>query len=38
MVTVYGASWCGDCHASRQVLDSLGIVYSYKDIDSDDAL
>lgn len=38
MVIVYGANWCGDCHASRQVLDSLGIAYSYKDIDSDDAL
>lgn len=38
MVVVYGADWCGDCHASRQVLDNLAIQYDYKDIDSDPAL
>jgi thioredoxin reductase (NADPH) len=38
VVIVYGADWCGDCHASRQVLDSLGVSYDYKDIDSDEAI
>jgi thioredoxin reductase (NADPH) len=36
-ITVYGASWCADCHASRQLLDSLAVAYDYKDIEEGSA-
>jgi glutaredoxin len=32
-VTVYGADWCESCHVLRDYLDSLGVVYEYKDTD-----
>ena len=28
-VTMYGASWCGDCRRSKSVLDRLGVEYAY---------
>jgi glutaredoxin len=34
-VQMYGVSWCGDCRAARQFLDSHGIEYSEIDIDHD---
>ncbi len=34
-VLVYGAEWCADCHRTKDFLDTYGITYEYKDIDSD---
>lgn len=33
-VTVYGASWCPSCKQTRAWLDSKGMAYSERDIDS----
>ena len=35
MVTIYTATWCAYCHATKQYLDKLGVSYTDKDIDSD---
>ncbi len=37
-VTVYGAEWCADCHRSKALLDQFKVPYTYKDIDSDEAI
>ena len=29
MITFYGATWCRDCKRSKSLLDSLGVVYDY---------
>jgi mycoredoxin len=34
-VIMYGVTWCGDCRAARQFLDSHGIEYTVIDIDRD---
>jgi thioredoxin reductase (NADPH) len=34
-ITIFGADWCADCHRSRDLLDSQGLEYEYKDVDSD---
>jgi len=34
-IEMYGVSWCGDCRAARQFLDSHGIEYSEIDVDRD---
>ena len=35
VLTVYGASWCGDCRNTRRYLDSAGAQYHYVDLQSD---
>ncbi|MGB4966937.1 MAG: glutaredoxin domain-containing protein [Candidatus Saccharimonadales bacterium] len=37
-VTIYGADWCGFCHAVKQYLDRAGVNYTEKDVDSDPAI
>jgi glutaredoxin len=32
-VTVYGAEWCGYCHAVRKWLDKKEVPYTYVDTD-----
>jgi mycoredoxin len=34
-VEMYATSWCGDCRAARQFLDSHGIEYTEIDVDAD---
>ena len=34
-IEMYATSWCGDCRAARQLLDSHGIEYTEIDIDRD---
>jgi len=34
-IIVYGAEWCGFCHATRRYLDDRGIAYDYRDVDHD---
>ena len=34
-VQLYATSWCGDCRAARQFLDSNGIEYTEIDVDRD---
>jgi mycoredoxin len=36
-VVVYSTSWCRDCRAAKQFLDSHGIVYSEINVDDDPA-
>ena len=36
-VQVYTSAWCRDCRATKQFLDSHGIVYSEIDVDTDPA-
>lgn len=36
-ITVYSASWCGFCHAAKQYLDKLGVTYTDKDVEHDQA-
>lgn len=36
-LTVLGADWCGDCHATRRFLDRRGIPYRYVDLGKDRA-
>ena len=37
MVTVYSATWCAFCHATKQYFDQLGIKYTDKDVEKDPA-
>ena len=36
-ITIYKTSWCAFCHAQMQWLDTLGIPYVAKDIETDKA-
>lgn len=36
-VTIYSATWCGFCHATKDYLDKLGVKYEDKDVDSNPA-
>lgn len=36
-VQVYTASWCRDCRAAKQFLDTNGIAYTEIDVDADPA-
>ena len=38
MIQLYGADWCGDCRRSKALLDRLGVVYAYLQVDRDDDL
>ena len=35
-VKVYGADWCEDTRATREVLDRLGVAYKYIDVDGNE--
>ena len=37
VLTVYGASWCSDCHNTRRHLDDAGVEYRYVDLGLDRA-
>jgi len=34
-ITIYSATWCAFCHATKDYLDKKGIEYTDKDVDSD---
>lgn len=34
-VTIYSATWCAFCHATKDYLDKLGIAYTDRDVDHD---
>lgn len=34
-VTMFGADWCRDCRRSKALLDSLGVDYTYVDVEQD---
>lgn len=34
-ITVYSATWCAFCHATKNYLDKLGVKYVDKDIEKD---
>lgn len=36
-VIVYGASWCAFCKTAKQWLESLGVAFTYKEIDTDES-
>jgi mycoredoxin len=36
-IEMYATSWCGDCRAARQFLNSHGVEYTEIDVDSDPA-
>jgi mycoredoxin len=36
-VTMYGAQWCGDCRRSKKFLDTNQVIYTYVDIEHDEA-
>jgi glutaredoxin 3 len=35
MVTVYSATWCAFCHATKQYFDSIGLKYQDRDVERD---
>lgn len=35
-IIIYGAEWCGFCHAARRYLDDKGVKYDYRDVEQDD--
>lgn len=37
LLTVYGASWCGDCHRTTRFLDRASVPYRYVDLQADPA-
>jgi glutaredoxin len=37
LLTVYGASWCGDCRHTQRYLESVGVDYRYVDLGVDRA-
>jgi len=32
-ITMFGATWCGDCRRSKALLDRLGVDYDYVDVE-----
>ena len=36
-VTVYSATWCAFCHAAKEYFDKLGVKYTDKDVEADQA-
>ncbi|MCR2813924.1 NrdH-redoxin [Microbacterium sp. zg.Y1090] len=36
-LTVFGADWCRDCRRTKAQLDSLGVTYTYIDLEADPA-
>ena len=37
VLTVFGASWCGDCRRTQRYLDGAGVPYRYVDLRADAA-
>ena len=37
MVTVYSASWCAFCRAAKDYLNKLGVEFTEKDVEKDQA-
>lgn len=35
MITIYGASWCGPCHASKEMCDAAYLEYEFIDVQKD---
>jgi len=33
-ITMFGATWCGDCRRSKAVLDGLSVAYDYVDLEA----
>lgn len=36
-ITIYSADWCGYCHAVKNYLDGLGVEFTEKNIEQDQA-
>lgn len=36
-ITMFGAEWCRDCRRTKAQLDSLGVAYTYVDLEADPA-
>ena len=36
-VTIYSADWCAFCHAAKDYLDKLGVAYTDKNVETDQA-
>jgi|TARA_B110000263_G_C15303180_1_gene508998 mycoredoxin len=34
-IKVYGTTWCGDCHRSKDYLDNNNIKYDWTDVDEE---
>ena len=34
-IKMYGTTWCGDCHRSKDYLDSKNIEYDWTDVDEE---
>lgn len=34
-ITMFGASWCGDCRRSKALLDRLDVDYDYVDVEEE---
>lgn len=34
-LTMFGADWCRDCRRTKAQLDSLGVAYTYVDLEAD---
>lgn len=34
-IEVYGADWCSNCEPFKNEVDSLGVKYTYKDVDGE---
>tara|TARA_Y100000996_G_scaffold339678_1_gene276678 strand:- start:131 stop:370 length:240 start_codon:yes stop_codon:yes gene_type:complete len=34
-IKMYGTTWCGDCHRSKDYLDSNNIEYDWTDVDEE---
>lgn len=32
-IIIYGAEWCAFCHEAMRYLDTLGVTYTYKNIE-----
>ncbi|PZU41008.1 MAG: NrdH-redoxin [Microbacterium sp.] len=36
-LTMFGATWCGDCRRTKKQLDELGVEYTYIDLEAEPA-
>ncbi|MBT2484554.1 MULTISPECIES: glutaredoxin domain-containing protein [unclassified Microbacterium] len=34
-LTMFGAEWCSDCRRTKKQLDTLGVEYTYVDLEAD---
>ncbi|NNJ13642.1 NrdH-redoxin [Chloroflexales bacterium ZM16-3] len=35
MLTIYGATWCGDCRRAKRLLDERKVAYTWVDVERD---